>query len=349
MRLEYGSEDRFFDFIKNIDKKDKVALVSHIDLDGLAAAVVANKVLDADFLHFVNYDDLNNNLVQSLKEQGANKVIVTDLFIKFPEFVEGLEKFADVLIIDHHLSKRDWNSNKTTFINCEQGYCAGYMCYYLFGGAQDLTAWDWLVACSCVSDYCVKKPESWLKGVFEKYDDRLGIDEHGNVRRDGAIWDLQWDLCLALIQNRGESREAFEEIGERFGEIGKLKDHAAEVQKEFDHSLGRFDSEKEEIEGGYYWMFRPRFPIGSFLVNWISSNDTSKTFVFVRGPHDGRYFVSARRQDEMVNMDEFLSGLLEGFDDSSAGGHVPAAGGYFLKKDLQEYRRRLGLKEEGNT
>jgi single-stranded DNA-specific DHH superfamily exonuclease len=171
MKLLIGQEERVFNFISKIGK-NKTALISHIDLDGIAAAKVVNSVIKFDEIRFVNYGDLNLSLVEDLKKKKIKKIVFTDLYIKDKNFIKNLEEFAEVLILDHHLSP-DWNSNRTVSIRGEEGYSAGYLCYFLFSKIKNLEEWDWLVACSCVSDCCHIKPWEWLSQIYKKYGDKL--------------------------------------------------------------------------------------------------------------------------------------------------------------------------------
>ena len=51
-----------------------------------------------------------------------------------------------------------------------------------------------------------------------------------------------------------------------------------------------------------------------------------------------------RRQDREFDCNSFLQALLKDLQGADGGGHAAAAGGRFMKKDLPEIRRRLGLK-----
>lgn len=344
MKFDIGNEKRFFDFIEHLNNNDKVALISHNDLDGMVAPYVVNKVVNAEIVKFVNYEDLAMPLVHHLKEKKITKVIFTDLFIKDEKFVLELEKFAHVLILDHHLSQRDWNSSRTTFLKGEDGICAGYMCYYLFSKLQSLEKLDWLVACSCISDYCHVKTSDWLTKVFRKYNDLF--EQVGTyVRMSGPIWDLQETLSLAIIYYKDNLSSVFEKIGEKFGDIGDLRIAANKVKIEVQRLVSLFDKQKAAFDGGYLFEFTPRYSCGSMVSSILSSNDIHTAILTLRpDPELEIYHVSARRQDKQVNMADFLKGLVRGLDKADAGGHVPAAGGSFAKKDLKEFKRRLGVR-----
>jgi len=342
MNIEVGNESRFFDFIKGLNDKDKIVLISHTDLDGIAAAKVVNEVVDSDEVMFVNYGDINLDLVGKLKEGGFTKVIMTDLMIDNNKFVSGLEEFADVLILDHHPAFKDFNSDKTVFLKVEGDYCAAYFCYELFNKIQNLGKIDWLVGCACVSDFCHIKVENWLAKIYEKYGDKF--EREGRyVRMDGNIWNLQWTLSLALIYFRDNLNKVFDSIGDNFRDIGDLEEYAKDVQGEIDESVEIFESGKEEFNGGFFWEFNPERGIGSIVSNIISNNYFDKTIIILR--IDGDYCkLSARRPDKKIDVGKFLIKLVDGFEESNAGGHAVAAGGIFLKKDLEAFKKRLGVK-----
>ena len=345
MNLDIGTEKRFLEFVDNLSDEDNIALISHTDVDGITAAFVANQFLDADLIKFVNYEDLNENLINVLKASKINKVVFTDLFLKSESFIGDLEEFADVLILDHHLAQKDWNSKRTVFIKGEDGYCAAYLCYYLFSKVKNMEEIDWLVACASVADYCHVKPAKWLSIIYEKYGDKLenvGL----YVRTSGKIWDLQEKISYAIIYfKKGKLNEVFNQLGTSFGDIGNLGEHADQVGKEVERLVELFNKEREVFNGGYLFEFNPKYDCGSIVGTIVSAKEPHKAYVTMRYDSDRKmYRVSARRQDKTVNMADFLNKLLEGFEGADAGGHVPAAGGSFPKKYIEEFRNRLGVK-----
>lgn len=338
MNLDFGSKERFFDFIKKMGDEDVVALVSHNDLDGIASAIVTNKVLEADHLHFVNYEDLNHGLVDDLRVKGVTKIVFTDLFVGDEEFLNSLESFAEVLVIDHHLVPKDFNSARTVYIKGETGYCAASLCYELFSWVTDLEQFDWIVACASIADYCYEKNAEWMKKVFAKYGQKFDLV----MIKDSRFWNLQWAISLALIYFKDNPRRVYDSIGIGFGDIGRLGEFAGKVEEELNELIERFKREKVRIPGGYYWEFTPRFKVTSIVSSVLSGAEPDKKFILSR--LEGSYcYVSARKQDKKENMAEFLQRAIEGFENSSAGGHVPAAGCHFMRKDLGVFRSRIGV------
>ena len=346
MKLEFGSEKRFFDFVEGLNDEDKVALISHIDLDGVAAAKVVNEAVKGEVVKFVNYEELNDGLVQTLRERKINKIIFTDLYIGSKEFLTSLESFAHVLILDHHIASEDWNSSKTVFIKVEEGYCATYLSYYLFSKVKNIEYLDWLVAGACIADYCHIKVSDWLSRIYEKYEDSFEIQET-YVRRSGKVWDLQEALSLTIIyfKDKHDLNYVLNSIGCGFGEVGDLYAYATKVRGEIDLLVRLYQTERLSFPGGYLYEFSPNFGCGGMVSTILSGQDSEKIVITGRpgNEDDDSYYVSLRLQSRKQNMNDFLKKLLEGIPDSDGGGHIAAAGGHFPKRYLGEIKRRLGI------
>ncbi|MBX4212648.1 hypothetical protein KW787_04320, partial [Candidatus Pacearchaeota archaeon] len=121
-----------------------------------------------------------------------------------------------------------------------------------------------------------------------------------------------------------------------------LEDHAAEVDDEIESSLKRFENEKIPIKGGYFWEFAPHFRLNSVISTILSVNNPHTTYVIISS-QDRNYHLSARRSDKKEDMNILVKKLLEGLESSDGGGHVGAAGGHFLPKDKEEFKKRLGI------
>lgn len=331
-----GSEKRFAQFISNLDE-NKIAHLTHTDLDGISAAKIVNETINPDVRKFIEYSELNSELLKDLKKQKVKKLIITDLSITEPEFIEEAEKNFEILIIDHHQFAKDYNSNKTFFINA-QDFCATYLCYYLFSKVKDLEKFDWLVVCASLSDFMLKNKE-WIREVYKKYNNDEEIDPNNEV---GEFAKLKNKLDFALIycKSRTSLEEAFNEIGGSLGKIGKLEEYSKIVEESIISALKKFEKEKQEINGRILWIFEPQFALGSKISNILSKQNPKKTFITIRFWEE-KCFISVRRQDKKENAAEFLQKLLHGLENSNAGGHIPAAGGHFLKKDLQIIMERL--------
>ena len=337
IELLVGSEKRFFDFIRRLNEKDKIALISHSDLDGVASLKVVSKVVNANLMKFIDYFDVNEGLVNELKANRINKIIFTDISFDKENIIKELEKFAEILIIDHHLFSVDLNSDKTIFMNA-QGYCASYLCYCLFSKIGNLAMLDWLVAAASLSDFCYGKNAEWLEQVEKKYGEKFSIQEMTRLSR---IYDLSLKLSFTLIYFRGKVEETYKMIGDDIDSIEHLDNYAKDVQREIDESVERFEKEKTSFQNGegYFWEFAPEFFIKSILINGLSMKYPDKTIIIVQN-NDSYYDVSARRKDGKVSLVELLKSLSFGLG-ISCGGHMFAAGATILPKYIPYFRERL--------
>lgn len=337
-----GTEKRFSEFISKFNEKDKIAIVSHIaDLDGVTSAKVINTAVSADFIKFVDYHEINLDFAKELKKEKIKFVIISDLMIKDIDFIKECEKLAELLIIDHHTFEVDYNSTKTIFLNAE-GYCAAYLSYYLFSKVTDLSKFDWLVACACVSDWCYKSNAAWMIEIYEKYN-QVFIPTIEGVKKS-KFYDLVLDLSRAIVYFRStekDVRKIFDKLnGEKFGNISDLADYAKVVADEIQMNVKKFEKEKIKLRDGYYYEFESKFPIKSIVSTDVSERNQDKTIII--GFRAGKNLeFSARRQDGKVDLNATFAEIVEGLENSSAGGHFKATGGYISLKDKDKFLEKL--------
>lgn len=333
-----GSEKKFSEFVSKLGEKDKIALISHTDLDGFASAKVVDKVVEADFRFFVDYDEINDTLLSKLKKLKVNKIVMTDLSIDEPEFLKKVEKFAEILIIDHHQFTQDFNTERITFLAAYE-YCAAYLCYYLFSKVKNLEDMDWLVACAARADFMFSKNRKWTEGVVKKYGDKMGDYASGYLGKINYVKD-RIGYGIVYWKTKDKIDKVYDLIPGGFEVSPELEKCASEVDEEIQKSLTKFEEEKKRVNCRLVWIFSPKFRIGSIVSTLISLRHQNQTVLILR-PRGDKYGVSARRQDREENMNELLKKVVGGLKGASAGGHIPAAGGYFAKKDLKEIMARL--------
>ena len=333
-----GDEKRFNKFVSELKSSDKIALISHeSDPDGIISAKIVNAAVKTDFIKFVGYTDANIELVKEVKKSGANKVIITDLYIKDRNFLDKLAEFSEILIIDHHLFENDWNSDKIIFMNAQE-FCAAYLTYYLFRKTKDIEKYDWLVACASVSDWQYTKNARWMEEVYEKYKEKFSPTIEGIKK--SKFFEIVDKISLGIIYHKKEVKIIYEQIGEKFGDIGNIEKHSAEVRDEINKLLIDFEKNKINIKDGFFYEIESRLPLSSYLCTTISSKIQNKTIIISQKEND-IYKMSARRQDKKESMDSFLRELVSGLENSKAGGHTAAAGASFMLKDLEEFKKRI--------
>ena len=338
-KWKIGNENSFLDFVKGVDSNIRVALLSHTDQDGIAAARVANEYFSTDLVFFADYADLNELLVQKLRATGATLVVITDLMIKKKEFIIALEEFAHVLIIDHHQVDCDFTSARTIFMNA-QGFCAAYLAYYLFSAIKSLEHVDWIVACASISDWAYSMNSRWMTGVFQKYGEHFTADSR-EIKK-GVFWETQAAISLSLVYFKDDIHRVYRSVGTSFRDVGDLQNYSSIIQQEIDRCIVCFEKEKKVIDGGYFWEFSSQFPVKS-IVSTVISAGMPETTILIAERRGDMYNLSGRRQDKKVSMNDLLKRLTQGFEPHDAGGHIPAAGGFIMMKDVPEFKKRLSV------
>src|SRR3989344_215606 len=159
---------RFGEYINNIKKEDKIAILYHANCcDGLCSCIITNKALErilkrkVDFnIHYTHFE-ITEEIIEFFKKNKIKKVIAVDLSLYAKsDMIKKAENYVDLLIIDHHEHKGNINSRKTTFVHADlineeiksNFYPASKLCYDLFSSLIDLTDLDWLVSLGIISD-----------------------------------------------------------------------------------------------------------------------------------------------------------------------------------------------------
>lgn len=326
-----GDEKRFYEFMAGLDEKDKIGIFTHIDPDGITSAVIASRVLGKiDFLEFVNYSkDVYSKFIPKLKEKKINKIFFLDLEVSLEkEAIKEMEKFAEIVIIDHHPFDTDLNSDKTVFLKAESSYPAAYMCHYLFSKIQKIPSW--IAALGIVAD----KPNIYgEKNYMSAYSDF-------NLPDKKDIWGIVMDFSFTIISFGENLRKAYDLLMKSESpdklELGK---YAEAPKKEFERYIKKFETEKEVYGDLILFYMNPKFGIKSLLVNVLSAQDKDKIYVFIKDAEP--LSISARCQNGKYSCPDLLKGSVKDISDSFAGGHRAAAAARVPKRYLSQFKENL--------
>lgn len=332
MKFLAGDEKRFFEFMGNLQEKDRIAIISHTDPDGICSAVIASKVLGKiDYIDFVNYEPgVYSKVLGNLRKNKINKVLFLDLAVEGEkQSILEIEKFAEILIIDHHPLLIDLGSRRTVFLKAESRYPATYMCYYLFSKIQKIPSW--IPVLGIIDDMPQKYSEKNCEQVFADF----GIEKF-----QCDLWKVVSDISFAIAYFKGKEKEAYDlllkaqnpcKLGiEKFAEI---------VKKEYNFWLEKYEKEKEVYGNLVIFSMKPRYAIKSFLINRLSSENKDKIFVFIR--EEEPLSISARSQDKKISCPLLLQKAVKDIPDSQVGGHIAAAGARVPRKYLSQFKKNL--------
>ncbi|OGJ16841.1 hypothetical protein A3K73_08820 [Candidatus Pacearchaeota archaeon RBG_13_36_9] len=330
-----GNEELFIEFMNKIKPKDTIALVSHKDLDGFTCAKVLNKIVQPALIKFVHYQEINKEIIEDFKKLKIDKVIFTDIAIESPDFIEEIEKFSEVLMIDHHEFKKDYNSDKTVFINAK-GNCAAFVAYELVSKLKNIKELEWMVALASISDVCFIKNKEFIQRVYSQYSENFNEKDY----KKGRMWDILITLSLSIIYFQKNLLEFYNKMPEDINEIKKLEQYSSIVQKEIDENLRKYMEEREKIPGGWFFEVKSAFNIESFLATKISLENPDE-IIILSHKKESLYKISARNNRKEMNMITLLKNVTEGFGLKDSGGHIPAAGASISPEDYEEFKKRL--------
>ena len=345
MNFRAGKEKDFFKFISSLDEKDKIGLVSHTDLDGICSASIVAKVLDPDKVELINYDyEKLENVIKEMRGKEINKIVFTDINFNGKEkIIEDLNKFEDVLIIDHHEFSKDINSNKIHFFNTESDIPASYCSHYLFSKVREIPRF--IPALGIIADLPHLYNKDNGNEVFRDFN--LGEKEEGSeidIREES----VRMGRALIYVKSGENSGPDLKDIYESFvdaentGDLEELHKYGEEVGKEIEDKLDEYKEEKE-VEGGLViFEFESRFFIKGAIINEVSTKEENKgkIFVFLR-EDEGKVNVSVRSQEKRVDSPNLLKEALKGIPKSDSGGHKAAAGAILPKEYKDKFKENL--------
>lgn len=342
MKYLLGNKKEFFEFVKSIKSDDKVGILTHTDLDGIASAIFMQLILEAkghkvEFLDFLSYGTGTfSNALKRLQKENISKVFITDMGadIGDSEGFRELRNQIDCFLIDHHPINEDFRTEKN-IIKTETPDCSSLVVYDLGKGIIDQEKWKWLVCSAILADYSFKKREN-LEFVQKAYPDVQ--DE--NVF-DSLIGKRSNDIVYSLIYYKKNKKKVYDLILNE--DLSGLKKVSDIVEKEIQKGIEMFEKEAEYYfeKNLYFYYFTPKFNVTSIIATIVSSKKPNKSFIIVSDQGEDYLKASARNQSKNEDMNFLMQKGVEGLENATGGGHIPAAAAQFLKKDLDKFKENI--------
>lgn len=338
-----GSKEEFYYFVNAITNEDKVAILSHNDLDGLASAIFLEFILKAksvgiDYLEFISIEDgMFSKRIPLLKEKGITKAFVLDISAdQYKEF-DVFRKEFDTFLLDHHVQGNSLKFRKNVIKAFDDG-CAAFILYKLGEGLIDYEKWNWLVLATIVADYAFKKDGS-MKFLKEFYP---GLTEENMWTSAPGKTAINISQALVYYKTRKESLKiVYECILDKNFE--KIDFAAKEVEKEVKIQTKKFKEEAEYYPNKklYFYYFNTKFNLVSEVITALSGQNQDSVYVGIFDLDEEKIKLSSRCQSGRVDLNSLMKKCVEEFEGATAGGHVKATGGTFLKKDFENFKERL--------
>ncbi|RME55096.1 DHH family phosphoesterase [Candidatus Woesearchaeota archaeon] len=346
-------KQRFEEFFSNIKGNDKVAIFFDPDPDGMAAAVIFNKALEkfrgktADMVLWQDHGDLyiNDENVNKLKQGEINKVVFLDMAVdQYPERIHKIKEFAEVCVIDHHKLYVQDDSLlilKPQLLHDKEpsSYVTAKFVYDLVTEFVCLDELDWLVCVGLIGDAAWRRWKPFIDKVCDKY----GYDK--NKILEGQLGHAMRTIASALEFEGDVVKVCFEEVMKAGSaddvEKSKLIKYKEIISEELFKAYKEFKQKAERFGDLVWFEFKSKYSIGSTLSTRVSFKEPNKTFVILQDAGEEFYRLSLRRQDKKVKVNELVKKAIEGLENASGGGHVPAAGGRVMKKDIEKFKQNI--------
>jgi single-stranded DNA-specific DHH superfamily exonuclease len=342
-KVEYliGKEQDFYDFLDGITKKDKVAIVSHIDLDGISSAIFLQEILNSKgikpkILGFTEYSaGMFSKFLKEFKNKKITKIFMSDIAEESDyENFEKLKNEFSVFLIDHHPSE---NKTKDKVLKTKSEHCAAWIIYNLGSKITNLEKWKTLVCATMITEFSYNNENNFnfLKQNFPDLNkDNLMDSEPGN---------LSETINAGITYFKGNERKIFDLVLK--GKTKKLEKYHKIIQKEIQNLIDEFKKKAEFYpeKNLYFYYAKPKFSLTSAVATILSLEFNDKTIIIASDVKDDNNFikVSSRNQSGKVNLNELMKKGIAGLENASAGGHIMASAGRFLKKDLEKFKQNI--------
>ncbi len=329
-------------FIKDIEKDDNLVLIHHIDTDGYCSAALA-----VSALRKMGVDNVETFAtgVEDFEELAKN-----DLFKKFNKFiildldVPHLTKYTESenisgLIIDHHMLRKNLNTNNIIYINPrfseEEIYQpASYVTYKFFSNIIDITDKEWVAVLGTVGDYafddCKDLITKWTNA--EKKDDipETKFWEASNLLYSSILTAVsgKTEIGLRDILEILISCESLQDLKKN----GQIKESYEIFTENYKKSKNEFWENSETIDNIVISIIYPEIErMGSPVVTSISTDKREK-IIFLLEKRGSRLKIHARCQSGCVHLGKIMQKCVGG------GGHRHAAGGSISPEEFDEFK-----------
>ncbi len=343
-RYVLGSEKDFYDFIDSLSKKDKIGLVTHTDLDGIASGIFLQKILEfkglkVSSINFLNY---NTNSLKDIIKSKFDVLVFTDWKLDdYPEYMDKIREKSRLLIFDHH-PLNNTLFDKKGIIKTNYDYCSSHALFDIASKGEffDTKNWEWLVSSAIVSDYTWDKDPSNFEFIKSIYP---------GLVKDNSIWDSEpgkigKKINGALIYYFPNIKKVYELILK--GDLSKLDKADRIIQKEVNKLVIYFKETAEYFpEKRFYFGFgNSKYNVISTIASILSDEFFRDNSVFLVSNFVERkdfVKVSARDQTGKVDLGNLLKYCVKDIKEGDGGGHPRAASATFRKMDLYKFKKNL--------
>lgn len=325
--------DQAKQWLKNISPKDSVAIIYDADSDGFSSGIIYY-----DYCKFqkakVKHIAFNRGFskIKDMDLKSFNKIIITDVGPNAIVEELPLIKDKDVLYMDHHIGIEgipkeinEYRVPKGTY------YPSSRLAYESTG----IKAWLGLSGTLADAGQLYKENDEFIKELIKPYS--LTIDEFREKVTD-KIND-----AIVYFEKEKKFEEVFEILSKLNGpeDITKIMEYSKPVNDEFNYYAKDFHKKKENLGGIIYYYFEPKFNIKGALATTLTIKENIGPVIFATPGDNNFSSLSARDNQQKVNVLEILKAGMKDLKDSNGGGHNFAAGAKIRAQDLQKFKENV--------
>lgn len=333
MSNKEGDKRGFLKFIRSISGKDRVAIISHVDTDGLVSALILYHAIGKGRVKHLAFIEPNLTILakvaKTLGRKRINKVVILDLNIPSPERVLK-QRLA---FLDHHPDKCTASRNKVIY-KTESHTPVCLAAYELFKPRE----LDWFVAIGVISDYCGPYHKVFLAGICRKY--KVAINSNYLSSYFGR---LAKQLFCAAIHKEDNLQSLFFSLEKmkKPSDIKSLAHYSSSINRELASTKRYYKKNMQKLaQDAEFCIIKPRYNITSLFASYLADRCAATTYII--GERDNKFVkMSIRRVDCKYDLPKAISRSIVGLKEASGGGHYVAAGAIVRAKDLDKFKARL--------
>lgn len=320
------------EFLENITKKDNVAIIHHDDGDGFCSGILYYdwcKLKKAEVENFVY--SIGKSKLKNFGLEKFNKIIVCDLSSSF--MAEEFEMIKDkhIFYTDHHPKEVPLPKEILELLTAEQGYIPSSR---TAGELTGMKPWLSLTGVITDSGHLYPENENFIDGhlksigmTLEKFKENIS----SIITNFLVYFDKNLEEAFIILQKL-----------KSVNEVKKLRKYSEQVKDEVQKFVRKYESKKEKLGDINFYYFEPTFQVKAPICGIIGHQDPNQIYIFSSPKHNRNYIgLSARNTSQRRDMAKLLRAGVKGLQDASAGGHVSAAGGQILAKDLDKFKENI--------
>ena len=314
------------EFLEKITPKNKVAIITHDDLDGICSGIILHDFVEFKTksleIFFFSYNKGKDDFDLSK----FDTVIISDLA---PNLLQELfRKIEDkkVLYIDHHPKNEKVPENFLEIRSPSWSSCSR-ITFEICGSQKN----KWVSLCGVIGDAGDKFAENkeFLDSFLKKEDVSLDDFRYKYAYRFG-------NMLVYLDENPRKSFDLLRSL-ESYKEISKVEKYILPVDKEIEKTLEEYKKKMEKLGDITFFVFEPKYGIKSVIINIISFSASKEDIFAFLTQFEDEYRISFRAQSRKTNGPK----LLKDCGVENAGGHNAACGGSIKKGFLKQFKENL--------